>query len=82
MNGTLRFISDFRELDKIFPIPKIQDLILTLQGFKYSSPLDLNIGSSRKLCTIMLPWGNMNIRNFQWVYVIAQIFSRKNEGVI
>ena len=67
---TIRFISDFRELNKRikrtpFPLPKIQDLLLKLEGFKYASSLDLNMGyyhikldaASRKLCTIVLPWG-------------------------
>ena len=67
---TVRFISDFRELNKRikrkpFPIPKIQDLLLKLEGFKYATSLDLNMGyyhiqlepASRKLCTIVLPWG-------------------------
>ena len=46
-NGTVRFISDFRELNKRIkrkpcPIPKIQDLLLKVEGFKYASSLDLN----------------------------------------
>ena len=66
----MRFISDFRELNKRikrkpFPIPKIQDLLLKLEGFKYATSLDLNMGyyhielcpESKKLCTIVLPWG-------------------------
>ena len=66
---TIRFISDFRELNKRikrtpFPLPKIQDLLLKLEGFKYATSLDLNMGyyhikldpASRKLCTIVLPW--------------------------
>ena len=69
-NGTVRFISDFRELNKRirrkpFPIPRIQDLLLKLEGFKYASSLDLNMGyyhielcpQSKRLCTIVLPWG-------------------------
>ena len=69
-NGTVRFISDFRELNKRikrkpYPIPKIQDLLLKLEGFKYATSLDLNMGyyhirlcpNSRQLCTIVLPWG-------------------------
>ena len=69
-NGTVRFISDFRELNKRikrkpFPIPKIQDLLLKLEGFKYATSLDLNMGyyhielcpESKTLCTIVLPWG-------------------------
>jgi hypothetical protein len=69
-NGTVRFISDFRELNKRikrkpFPIPKIQDLLMKLEGFQYATSLDLNMGYyhielspfSRELCTIVLPWG-------------------------
>ena len=69
-DGTVRFISDFRELNKRikrkpFPIPKIQDLMLKLEGFTYGTSLDLNMGyyhvelspNSKKLCTIVLPWG-------------------------
>ena len=67
---TVRFISDFRELNKRikrkpFPLPKIQDMLLKLEGFKYATSLDLNMGyyhiqldpASKKLCTIVLPWG-------------------------
>ena len=69
-DGTVRFISDFRELNKRirrikrkpFPIPKIHDLLLKLEGFKYVTSLDLNMGYyhielspfSKKLCIIVL----------------------------
>ena len=48
-DGSVRFISDFRELNKQikrkpFPIPKIQDMLLKLEGFKYATSLDLNMG--------------------------------------
>ena len=69
-DGTVRFISDFRELNKRikrkpYPLPKIQDLLLKLEGFRYGTALDLNMGyyhielnpDSRRLCTIVLPWG-------------------------
>ena len=69
-NGTVRFISDFHELNKWikrkpFPIPKIQDLLLKLEGFQCATSLDLNMGYchielspfSCELCTIVLPWG-------------------------
>ena len=69
-DGTVRFISDFRELNKRirrqpFPLPKIQDLLLKLEGFSYATSLDLNMGYyhieldmfSKELCTIILPWG-------------------------
>ena len=69
-DNTVRFISDFRELNqrirrKPYPIPKIQDLLLKLEGFQYATSLDLNMGyyhieldpQSKQLCTIVLPWG-------------------------
>ena len=69
-DGTVRFISDFHELNKRikrkpYPIPKIQDLMLKLEGFQYATSLDLNMGyyhvelspNSKQLCTIVLPWG-------------------------
>ena len=67
---TVWFISDFRELNKRikckpFPLPRIQDLLLKLEGFQYATSLDLNMGYyhielspfSKQLCTIVLPWG-------------------------
>ncbi len=69
-DGTVRFISDFRELNKRikrqpYPIPKIQNLLLKLEGFKYGTALDLNMGyyhielsdASKELCTITTQWG-------------------------
>ena len=69
-DNTVRFISDFRELNKRikrqpYPLPKIQDLMLKLEGFSYATSLDLNMGYyhieldafSKELCTIILPWG-------------------------
>ena len=69
-DGTVRFISDFRELNsrikrKPYPIPKIQDMLLKLEGFQFATSLDLNMGyyhivlsgKSRELCTIVFPFG-------------------------
>ena len=69
-DGSVRFISDFRELNKRikrkpYPIPKIHDLMLKLEGFQFATSLDLNMGyyhielspDSKKLCTIVLPFG-------------------------
>lgn len=74
-NGTVRFISDFRKLNtmlkrKPYPIPKIQDMLLKLQGFQYASSLDLNMGyytiklhpDAQKLCTIVLPFGKFKYK--------------------
>ena len=71
-NNTVRFISDFRRLNtalkrKPYQIPKIQDMLQKLEGFKYATALDLNMGyytikltvnpDAQNLCTIVLPWG-------------------------
>ena len=50
---------------KPFPIPKIQDMLLNLEGFTYASYLDLNMGyydielspGSKQICSIVLLWG-------------------------
>ena len=64
-NGRVHFISNFRELNirikrKPFPIPKIQHLLLKVEGFNYASCLDLNMDYYHiKLCPFsrILPWG-------------------------
>jgi hypothetical protein len=69
-DGPVWFISDFRQLNlrikcKPFPLPRIQELLLKLEGFQFSTSLDLNMGYyhiefspfSKSLCTIILPWG-------------------------
>ena len=71
----VRFINDLRELNKRikrmpFPLPKIQDLLLGLEGFQYATALDLNMGyyhirldpESRKLCTLVFPWGKYEMQ--------------------
>ena len=89
-DSTVRFISDFRKLNnrlkrKPFPIPKMQDLMLKLEGFTYGTSLDLNMGyyhieltpNSKRLCTIVLPWVSMNTNAYLWDYAIAQISFKK-----
>ena len=69
-DSTVSFISDFRELNKrilrqSYTIPRIQDLLLRLEGFRYGTTLDLNMGyyhielsaKSKELCTIVTQWG-------------------------
>ena len=68
-NQSVRFISDFRELNKLldrnpWPLPKIMDILQQLEGFAFASQLDLNMGyytirldpDLSKICTIILPW--------------------------
>ena len=72
--GDVRVLVDFRRLNdcilrKPFPLPKIQDLLQTLTGFKYATAIDLSMGyyhipldaASQKLCSMVLPWAK-----YQW----------------
>ena len=48
-NGTIRVLSDFRKLNKLikckpYPIPRIQDMLLKLEGFQYATSIVLNMG--------------------------------------
>ena len=46
-------------------MPKINEMLLKLEGFQYAMSLDLNMGyyhirlskNTSNLCTIILPWG-------------------------
>ena len=47
--GTVRFLTDFRKVNgqivrKPYPIPRISDTLQQLEGFKFASALDLNMG--------------------------------------
>ena len=52
-------------LRKPFPIPRIMDMMQTLEGFQYATTLDLNMGyytitldrKAQEICTIVTPWG-------------------------
>jgi hypothetical protein len=69
-NGTIRVVIDFRKLNLLlkpnpFPIPKIGDMIRSMERFTFASALDSNLGyyqikldaDAQKLCTIVFPWG-------------------------
>ena len=90
-NGTVRFISDFRYLNKNlvrkpYPIPKIADVLQKLEGISYATALDLNLGyytvrldfSSQKLCTIITPWGKYQYQRLPMgVNVSPDVFQEK-----
>ena len=63
------FLSDFRNLNKQlkhnpYPIPNMRGMLLNLEGFRYATLLDLNMGyyhirlskEARNLCAIILSW--------------------------
>ncbi|MGH7974016.1 MAG: hypothetical protein ACREBR_00720 [bacterium] len=51
---------------KAYQLPKLSDLMQKLEGFTYTTALDLNMGyftirldkEAQDLCTIITPWGN------------------------
>jgi hypothetical protein len=68
--GDVRVLTDFRKLNEYIvrrphPLPKINDLLQKLEGFKYATAIDLSMGYyhiplddySQKLCGTAVPWG-------------------------
>ena len=75
----VQFLSDFRNLNrqincKPYKMPKISELLLKLEVFKYDMSLDLNMGcyniriskDASNLYIIILPWGNITINAYLW----------------
>ena len=69
-DNRVRFISDFRQLNnkikrKPYPLPRIGDTLQQMDGFKYATSLDLNIGyyhisltpKAADMCTIVTEYG-------------------------
>jgi hypothetical protein len=69
-DGRVRWISDFRELNKVlkrrvYPLPMIQDVLHRRSGYKYFTKIDLTMfhynleldEASKELCMIVTPYG-------------------------
>ena len=96
LNKQVRFISNFRELNKRlvrkpWPLPKITDTLQELEGFTFASQLDLNMGyytirldpDSSRICTIILPWGKYSyLRLPMGVAGSPDIFQEKMTGLM
>ena len=90
-DGKVRFVSDLRQLNqrikrKPYPIPKVQDMMLKLQGFQWATALDLNMGyyhvelspNSKRYCTIVLPFGKFEYQRLpQGLCVAPDIFQER-----
>ena len=67
-------------------MPKINELLLKLEGFQYTTSFDLNMGcyhirlskNASNLCTIILPWGEYRYKRLTMVVVNSpDIFQQK-----
>ena len=87
----MSFLSDFRNLNKKlkqkpYPFPKINEMLLELDGFQYATSLDLNMGyyhiriskNASNLYTIILPWGKYRYKRLPiGVANLPDIFQQK-----
>ena len=95
-NKTVRFVPDFGEVNKRlarkpFPLPKITTILQEVEGFKYATSLDLNMGyyiirldaDSQKICTIILPWGKYSyLRLPMGIAGSPDLFQEKMSGLM
>jgi len=89
-DGSVRFISDFRELNKWilrkpYPIPNIQDMLLNLEGFQWATSLDLNMDATildwikvlRSYVQLYCLSASMSTKQFLWDCVTVPTFSKR-----
>jgi hypothetical protein len=87
--NTIRVVTDFRKLNLLikhkshpFPIPKIGDMIYSVEGFTFASVSHFNMenypikldADAQKLCKIVFPWGKYNTNTYPWVSRLPQMF--------
>ena len=84
------FQSDFRNPNKKlqrkpYPMLKINEILLKLEGLQFATSLDLKMGyyhirfsdNTSNLCTIILFWGNIIKNIYQWELPIHQNVSNR-----
>ena len=71
-------------------MPKINQISLLLEGFKYDTSLDLNIGyyqikmseNVSNPCTTILTWVKYYYKYIQWEFQFTRHFTAENEWFI
>ena len=90
-SNRVHFLSDFRYLNKqlkrkTYPVPKINEMLLKLEGFQYAVLLVLNMlyylkwlrKNVSNLCTIILLWWIYHYKQLpMWVMNSPDIFQQK-----
>ena len=90
-DGRVRFVTDFRRLNKMikrtpYPLPHIKDMLLKVSNFTYATALDLVMGyynitlsdDAKKLCTITTPFGKYEYNRLPMgVSVAPDIFQER-----
>jgi len=89
-DGSVRFISDVRELNKRtlrkpHPVPNIKDMLLNIEGFQWATSLDLNMGcyhirldpASKQLCAVAPPLASVSTGQSRWDCATALTFSKR-----
>ena len=90
-DGRVRFISDFRRLNKqnkfmLYPLPYIKNMLNKLYNFTYATTLDLMMGyynilftyASKRIFSITTPFGRVKYNRLPMeVYIAPDIFQEK-----
>ena len=66
-------------------MPKINEMLLKLEGFQYATSIDSNMGyyhirlskNASNLCTIIILWGKYCYRRLQWELPIKNTSSSR-----
>ena len=88
--GDVRVLTDFRKINAVlkrhpFPVPKMSDMFLRMDGFKCATAIDLSMGyyhwnstrNHRSCAQRCLRTGNTRINDSQWGCLLELIYSKK-----
>lgn len=83
-DGRVRFVTDFRKVNqtikrKPYPLPRISETLQNLEGFRWATAMDLNMGywtirldpETRDMTTITTEWGKFQYNVLPMGFVIS-----------